>query len=128
MNTNIETKNAPTPVTARRRRDVVAPRCDIYENDRTVHVVAEMPGVDAKTVEVTVERNVLTIKGTADTNDPEGFRLLWREFDGVDYRRSFELSSEADSSSIKASMQNGLLRVEVPKSVPTQRRIPIQTA
>jgi HSP20 family protein len=104
---------------------VLTPRCDIFESDGVVHVVAEMPGVDESAVDVSVERNVLTIRGRFDAVAPEGLRPLWREFDGGVYQRSFELTSGVDANAIRASMKHGLLRLDVPKHRPALRKIPV---
>lgn len=125
MNTKVQTPGESTDVEARPERQVVAPRCDIYESDQAVIVTAEMPGVSPDAVDVTLERNVLTLQGRTRTSAPSGLRLLWREFEPVDYRRSFELGSAAEGAGIQAVMQNGVLRVEVPKRVPVQRRITV---
>lgn len=120
-------KNGNTETVARKPRRVVAPRCDVHETDKAIHVVAEMPGVDPAAVEVTLERNVLMIAGSMQGEEPAGFELLWREFEPVDYRRAFELSGDADASGVKAAMQNGILRVEIPKAAPERRTIPVTT-
>ena len=108
MTTNIQAPNRCVPTEERRARHVVAPRCDIHENDQTVCVTAEMPGVDRASVDVTLERNVLTIQGRTQSDEPAGYRLLWREFGAVDYRRSFELSNEVQGTEIRATMQDGI--------------------
>jgi HSP20 family protein len=84
-----------------------------------------MPGADESSIDVTLERSVLTISGRFEAAAPEGYRPVWREFEGGEYRRSFELSGEADASGIEASIQNGVLSVKVPKTKPAQRRIPV---
>jgi HSP20 family molecular chaperone IbpA len=104
---------------------VIVPRCDIYEDKDAVHLLAEMPGVDETSIDVTLERAVLTIAGRFESTAPDGHRPVWREFEGGEYRRSFELSNEADADGIRASIENGLLRVDVPKTKPAQRKIPV---
>lgn len=124
MNTKNHTNENVTA--AEEARPVVAPRCDVHESDKAFHVTAEMPGVAPEAVEVTLERNVLTIRGRTQSEMPQGYRLLWREFEPVDYRRAFELQSEVDPSAVRASMNAGVLRVEVQKRVTVERRIPVQ--
>lgn len=125
MNTKVQTRDESTLAKEPRAKHIVAPRCDIHESDKAVFVTAEMPGVSPDAVEVTLERNVLTIRGRSQAIQPEGLRLLWREFEPVDYRRSFELTAETDGTQLRAALANGLLRVEVPKRAPEQRRIQV---
>jgi HSP20 family protein len=127
MNTKTELQkrtNEPVPQPARR---TVAPHCEVHETDSTIQLTAEMPGVDASAAEVTLERDLLTIAGRTSLTVREGFRLLWREFEPVDYRRSFQLSGPTEPDGMRASMQNGILRVEIKKAAPTQRKIPVTT-
>ena len=106
---------------------VIVPRCDIFEGADAVQIECEMPGADESSIDVTLERSVLTITGRFEATGPEGFRPVWREFEGGEYRRSFELSNEADAEGIEAAMQNGVLSVKVPKTKPAQRRIPVMS-
>ena len=121
-----ETKGATHP-----ERPVFAPRTEIYETMDEVVLVAEMPGVDESSVEVTLEDDVLTIVGrTRDLADLGlgGHRRLYAEFERGDFRRAFALTDAADAEKIEASVKNGLLRVRVPKARPASRRIPVAGA
>lgn len=111
-----------------RERPVYRPPTDIYHNESSVVLVADMPGVDEKSVEVTLEDDVLTIVGRTPDYAPQGYRRAYAEFEPGDYRRSFVLSDRADAAGIQASVKNGVLRVMVPKSKPAQRKIPIRGA
>jgi HSP20 family protein len=106
-------------------RPVISPRTEIFEKQDEVVLVAEMPGVDETTVDVTLEDDVLTISGRTSDVAPEGYRRVYAEFERGDYRRSFALSDEADAERIEASVKDGILRVRVPKAKPATRRIPV---
>ncbi|MFN0006565.1 MAG: Hsp20/alpha crystallin family protein [Planctomycetota bacterium] len=108
-----------------RERPVYTPRTDIYETEDAVVLVADMPGVDEKSIEVTLERNTLTITGRTQDVVPEGYRRAYAEFDRGDYQRSFALSAHADPNGIQASMKDGVLRVSVPKAKPALKKIPV---
>lgn len=108
-----------------REQPVYTPRTDIYETEDAVILVADMPGVDEKSLDVTLERNTLTITGRTRDEVPEGFRRAYAEFDRGDYQRSFALSSHADPNGIQASMKDGVLRVSVPKAKPALKKIPV---
>jgi len=109
-----------------RERPVHTPRTDIYETEDAVVLVADMPGVDEKSLDVTLERNTLTITGRTQDDVPEGYRRAYAEFDRGDYQRSFALSAHADPNGIQASMKDGVLRVSVPKAKPALKKIRVE--
>ncbi|MBL8862093.1 MAG: Hsp20/alpha crystallin family protein [Planctomycetes bacterium] len=113
----IETRNG----NARR----VTPACDVWETKDGVHVVAEMPGVEAGAVEVTVERDLLSIRGRAELPRPSARAQGLTATVPVEYLRQFQLADTADADAIQASAKDGLVRVLVPRKVPAQRRIPV---
>ena len=120
--------NTTTQATAAeltRERPFFAPRTDIYETDAGVVLVADMPGVDASSVDVTLEDSVLTITGRTRDFEPEGYRRVYAEFERGDYQRSFVLSDRADATAIEASVQHGVLTVRVPKAKPATRKIAV---
>jgi HSP20 family molecular chaperone IbpA len=106
-------------------RMVFTPRTDIYETEGNFVLVADMPGVDEKSIDVTLEENVLTIVGRTQDFAPQGYRRVYDEIERGDYQRSFVLSDRADAGAIQASVKNGVLRVMVPKVKPSQKRIPV---
>ena len=108
-----------------REHPVFSPRTEMFETQDEVVLVAEMPGVDETAVDVTLEDHVLTISGKTRDAVPEGYRRIYAEFERGDFRRSFELSDEADAERIDASVKDGILRVRVPKAKPAARRIPV---
>jgi HSP20 family molecular chaperone IbpA len=127
MNENRDmTTTAETAVECTRERRVVQPRCDIWESEAGVTLVADMPGVDDASLDVTLENSVLKIEGRTRFEAPEGYTLRFAEFEPVDYERSFVLSRTVDADRITASMKNGRLTVSVPKAQPAQKRIAVQ--
>lgn len=125
MTNEVEVETRSTDVERTRPTRVFTPPCDIYESDGAVHILAEMPGVDSQSIDVTLERCILTISGRFDVRELEGYRRVYAEFEGGEYRRAFELSSETDGANIQAVLEHGLLRVTVPKTKPAQRKIPV---
>jgi len=109
---------------AERTRDRLAfvPRADIYETDDAVFVVADMPGVDESSLDITLENNVLTIDGYVEPLPPEGYSLIYAEYREGDYVRSFRLSDETDRASIEATLKDGVLRLTLPKGKEARRR------
>ncbi len=106
-------------------RRVTVPRADIYEAQDGVHLVADMPGVDEKSIDVTLHRNVLTITGRVTPWTLEGHRRAYAEFEECDFSRSFRLSDESDPAGIRATVNRGVLRVFVPKTKPSVKRIQV---
>jgi HSP20 family molecular chaperone IbpA len=106
-------------------RPEFTPAVDIYETQGAYGLVADLPGVDDKSLEITLERNVLTISGTAASVPREGYRCVHREFEHGGYRRSFQLTQEVDSSKISAALKDGVLRVSAAKQTPERRTIAV---
>jgi len=94
---------------------VYVPLVDIVETDNSLVLVSEMPGVDQAGVDVTVEKNVLTIKGTVGVEVPEGYKLSYEEYGIGNYECAFTLPNEIDRDGIQAVMKDGLLRLTLPK-------------
>jgi len=110
-----------------RARRVYVPRVDIYEGTDDIVVVADMPGVDENSVDITLEKNVLTINGYVEPEAPEDYSLTYAEYEAGDYRRSFTLSNQIDQDHIKATVKNGVLRLWLPKSdVAKARKITVK--
>jgi HSP20 family molecular chaperone IbpA len=98
------------------------PRADIYETDDSLVIVADMPGADENSVDITLEKNVLSLRGTVDVETPENFGLAYAEYDVGDFERSFTLSDEIDRNNIEAMIQDGVLRVTLGKAGPAKTR------
>jgi HSP20 family protein len=95
---------------------VFIPPVDILENQNEIIVLADMPGVESKNVEIDLKDNQLTIQGRIDVAEGEKETALYREFNWGDYYRSFNLSDAIDQSKITAKMENGVLRLNLPKA------------
>ncbi len=95
---------------------VFIPATDIIETDSSIVMLVDMPGVDEKNIDVTLEDNELTIQGNVDAKGPEGYELLWSEYQMGDYYRSFSLSDVVDRDKIEATYKNGLLKLTLPKA------------
>lgn len=123
----VEKKEAPAPgnemQTERTRpRRIYTPTVDIVEMKDAIELTADMPGVDEASVELTLEKNVLTIYGKVEADIPENHRLVASEYGVGDYQRVFTLSDEVDREKIEASVRNGVLRIVLPKAAVAQTR------
>ncbi len=92
----------------------IAPPVDIFENEDSLIVVADLPGVDKDGVDIHVEDDILTIKGNAKYTQPAN--VLRQEFTLQNYYRQFQLSDEVDQSKISAESKNGVLTSMLPKA------------
>ncbi len=125
--TAVEKKESSGAVELTRDQPVFAPATDIYERDDAVVVVCDMPGVDEKHLEITLEEGVLTILGYADETEPTDHELVYRGYRSGVFRRAFTLGTDVDPEKIRAKLSNGVLRVELAKSEKAQpRKIPVQ--
>jgi len=79
------------------------PRVDIYETKDALFLIADMPGVDENTVDVELEKNILTISGRVDNGKVKDYSLVFSEYEVGDYERTFTLSDEIDRDKIKAT-------------------------
>ena len=92
------------------------PAVDIRETKDAFDVTAELPGIDAKDVDVSVQENTLTIRGERrreEVKENETVHRIEREY-GV-FERSFTLPRSADAEKIQASYREGVLSLTVPK-------------
>src|ERR1700686_1207928 len=92
------------------------PSVDIFENDNEVVIKAELPGMDAKDIEVKLENNVLMLKGERrfekETKE-ENYHRVEREY-GV-FSRSFSLPTAVNGDKVTAEYKDGILKVLLPK-------------
>ena len=117
----------PAGVEHTRKRRLFSPPADIYETNDTVVVVGDMPGVTPSTVDITLEKNVVTIRGTVHAHAPPGYTLSYAEYEASDYQSAFALSDEIDRDRISAKMTNGVLTLTLPKAKPSKKKISIAT-
>ncbi|HEX8230146.1 MAG TPA: Hsp20/alpha crystallin family protein [Chloroflexia bacterium] len=101
---------------------IYTPAVDIYETNEAIVLVADMPGVDESSVDVTLEKSVLTIHGRVQPWQFEGHSLRYAEYGIGDYQRSFTISNQIDWEHIEGSVSNGVLRLTLPKTGPAQAK------
>ena len=102
------------------------PSLNMIESDNTVYVEAELPGVRMKDLEVTVQDGVVTISGRRDVTTPEEASTLRRERGVLDFERSISLPTNVEVEGTNAVLRNGILTLELPKSVNAMaRRVPV---
>lgn len=109
----------------------ISPRFEVAETDDAVEVSAELPGLDEKDVQVTLDNGVLTIEGEKKAEREEKKRgVFFSERSYGRFQRSLALPAGVDESKAKAVFKKGVLRVTVPKTAEarsTGRSIKIET-
>ena len=105
-----------------------APSVDIREDEKAFTLLADIPGVNPKDIEISMEKGVLTIKGerqSENVEENENYRRVER-LSGQFYRR-FTLPDTADADKIEAKSEHGVLTVTIPKQeVAVSRRIEVK--
>ena len=100
----------------------VTPRSSVYDTADAVLVELEMPGVGRDNIEITVDKDELTVTGQRTRSADEGYEVVHQERLMLNFRRSFVLSERIDTSNIAASYDNGVLRLTLPKSAEAKPR------
>lgn len=93
-----------------------SPAVDVKETDKEYVIHADVPGVDAKDIDITLEDGVLTIRGErnwSNEKENEAYKRVERAY-GSFYRR-FSLPDTADAESVQAKSSNGVLEIVIPK-------------
>ena len=104
------------------------PRVDIKEEDKRFVILADIPGVDPKDIEVHMDKGILSLKGerASESKESNGKFTRVERMHGTFYRR-FALPDSADAGGISAIGRNGVLEISIPKKPETTpRRIEIK--
>ena len=109
----------------------IVPSVDVAETDKEIEITAELPGLERKDVDISLEDDVLTIRGEKKTesvqdnkkdkgSDNKNYHLSERSY-GMFYR-VLQLPPGIDPSTVKATMSNGVLKIAIPKPARTQAK------
>ena len=95
------------------------PKVNVYEYDTKIGVIAEIPGLDKKDLNIEVEDGVLTVSGDKSHGFDEGkAKVLRRELKHSSFKRQFTLGEMLDGDNISANFKDGILSIEIPKVEP----------
>lgn len=109
-----------------RAAKIYNPDVDIIEGKDKIVVIADMPGVNENSVDITLDDNVLTIYGKVDWKAPDKMKLTHAEYGVGDYQRIFTISGEINREKIVANVKDGVLRLTMPKNdAPKMRKIAV---
>jgi HSP20 family protein len=116
MNTTLNKPETTTPAQSQGARpNYLTPLANIVETKDGYLLEAEMPGVNKEGLEITVDNGELVIAGHRGELKSMG-ELIYGETRRWDYRRAFELDPSIDTTKIVAKMENGVLRLQLPKA------------
>jgi len=116
--TQLQKKETSDVQSAERTRwgKIFSPAIDIIETADELKLYADMPGVDQTTIDITVDKDVLTIRGNVDAIPMAGYELIHQEYESGDYQRTFRLSDSVDQDKISAGYKKGVLELILPKA------------
>lgn len=102
---------------------------DVWQGDDGFHVALDLPGVDPGSVEITSERNVLTIRAERQAEYQQGQNVLVAERPQGSFTRQLQLGDTLDTENVQASSTNGVLHLIIPVAQASQpRRIEVQSS
>lgn len=120
----MQKKETETPEGVERTRPerMYTPAVDILERKDDIIMIADMPGVDEKSVDITLEKNVLTIFGKVEAAALGDHRLLSAEYGVGSFQRAFTITDDIDRDRIQALVKNGVLRLTLPRAATAKTR------
>lgn len=113
---NLASQNNPSTLsreTTRKNDQYISPVVDIFEQEDGLTLVADMPGLDDKSLEISFDKGVLTISGDAPAGAGD---FHFQEFAMAGYWRQFLLSDMFDVEKAKASIKHGVMTLNIPKA------------
>lgn len=107
---------------------VFTPSVDIFETDRELTLLADLPGVTAESLTIDLRENTLTLTGEVEPFEKANEEDILIEYEIGKYYRQFSLSSLIDQSQIDAKLTDGFLRLTLPKVEEAKpRKIEVRT-
>ncbi|OQY10242.1 MAG: heat-shock protein Hsp20 [Desulfobacteraceae bacterium 4572_187] len=107
---------------------IFTPNVDIFETDREITLLADLPGVMTENLTIDLRENILTLTGEVSPFEGANEEDILIEYEIGKYHRQFNLSSVIDQSKIDAKLNDGVLRLSLPKvEEATPRKIEIKT-
>lgn len=104
---------------------------NVWESPEGYQAAILAPGLDERTISVTVHEDTLVLEGELQFQTPENARMIWQEFGPSKFRRSLRLGTAVDPGKVEAMYRNGLLLVTMPKAEhakPRQIRVQVTDA
>ena len=98
------------------------PRLSLLDTGVALVVQAEVPGVAEKDVQLSINQDVVTLKGERKPDAPEGYSVHRQERAGWKFSRAFTLPTKIDAERTTATLKNGILTITLPKAPEAQPR------
>lgn len=106
-------------------RPVATPRVDVYENEKEILLLADLPGVTKETLAIQADGDTLTLEAKR-SEGPSG-AVLASEYQALDFSRTFTIPRAIDRERIEAKLEAGVLHLHLPKQVAlAPRKIPVR--
>jgi HSP20 family molecular chaperone IbpA len=124
-----EKAEVTTPAEQTRPGLVFTPAVDIFETDKEITLLADMPGVKAGDLNIDLHENVLTLDGSVKSPEGADEVDVLMEYRTGKYHRQFTLSQVIDQAKIDAELKDGVLRLRLPKvEAATPRKIAVKSS
>jgi HSP20 family molecular chaperone IbpA len=107
----------------------LTPATDIYESKEGVTLYVDLPGVSKETLDIDIDQDILTIKGKIDLTTAKNMQATYMDIRANMFERRFTLGEELDASKIGAELDQGTLRLSIPRQEKHQpKKITIKVA
>jgi HSP20 family protein len=124
-----EKKEVSSPAEQTTPGYVFTPEVDILETGEAITLLADMPGVNSENLDIDLRENTLTLSGVVQPFEAADEEDVMVEYEIGKYYRQFTISEVIDQSKIEALLNDGVLRLTLPKAEKAQpRKIPITAA
>lgn len=112
--------------------DWLAPASEASSDDKTYRIAIELPGVDEKDIDITIDEGMVTIRGEKrESREEKGETWYFSERQYGSFSRTFRLPADADGSKVSADLKDGVLMLSVARMAPEvakSRKVPIGKA
>lgn len=123
-----EKQEVSSPAEQTRAGLLFTPDVDIFETDTEIILLADLPGVDREDLSIDLRDNLLTLTGDVTEEDISGEQVITSEYQIGKYYRQFTLSEVIDQAKIDAQLNEGVLRLTLPKvEKATPRQITVRS-
>ncbi len=126
----VEKREAGSSVQTERTRDlpIFLPATDIYENKDSLTLLMDVPGADKDMVNINLEQGVLNVTVNLECPSAEECEPRYTEFRVGNYERSFKIGEEIDQEKIEARINDGVLKLVLPKAESAKpKSIPVKS-
>lgn len=98
------------------------PKVDIIDHDNEIEIQAALPGIKKEDLDVTINNQTITIRASRKEEKQEEGKYFRREISRGEFQRILSLPNDVDNDKAKASFENGMLKITVPKTEKSKRK------